>query len=110
MAKLKSSPGPMSLGPGETYFENDWPHGCKDLADQINLHRLQNLSGEPSPPDDGESASDGSIGNEENPQLEAFLTGTAICSGINLRELSVEDRARLMLQWAYSGSSTLWKF
>ena len=37
MANLKSSPGPMSLGPGETYFENDWPHGCKDLADQINL-------------------------------------------------------------------------
>ena len=81
------------------------------MAEQINLHRLKNLSGQTSEPDDVESASDDSIGYEENPRLEAFLAGKAVRSEISLRELSTEDRARfdasMAKEWAFNAVEVL---
>eukprot|EP00435_Cladocopium_sp_Y103_P058473 s1160_g20.t1 len=74
---------------GDAVQENDWPHGCEDLSDRLALRRLTDASEF----SDG-SLSDDSTGYAENPKLEAFLTGKAVRSEINLNDLSAEDRAK----------------
>ena len=72
---------------GEAVQENDWPAGCEDLSDRLAHRRLADASEHTD-----DSMSDDCY--EENPKLEAFLTGKAVRSEIDLNDLSVEDRAK----------------
>ena len=74
---------------GEAVQENDWPAGCEDLSDRLAHRRLADASEHTD-----DSMSDDSTCYEENPKLEAFLTGKAVRSEIDLNDLSVEDRAK----------------
>lgn len=74
---------------GEAVQGNDWPAGCEDLSDRLDLRRLADAS-----EFSDDSSSDDSTCYKENPKLEAFLTGKAVRSEINLNDLSAEDRAK----------------
>ena len=95
MRRVYEYPGP--------YFveENDWLDGCEDLAVSLKNKRLKRLM-------DDEEDDEEELHEEaglENPGHEAMLTGRAVKSEVNLKDLSQIDREKFDVSMAKEWAS-----
>ena len=81
--------------------ENDWLDGCEDLAVSLKNKRLKRLM-------DDEEDDEEELHEEaglENPHHEAMLTGRAVKSEVNLKDLSQADREKFDVSMAKEWAS-----
>ena len=94
--------GPYLVEQWQLDTENDWVEGCEDLGVSLKNRRLERLlDDEEDDDEDGELPEEATL---ENPHHEAMLTGKAVRSEVNLRDLNQADREKfdgsMAKEWA----------
>lgn len=84
--------------------ENDWLDGCEDLAVSLKNKRLKRLMRLMDDEEDDEEELHEEAGLE-NPHHEAMLTGRAVKSEVNLKDLSQVDREKFDVSMAKEWAS-----
>ena len=95
MRRVYEYPGPYLVE------ENEWLDGCEDLAVSLKNKRLKRLM-------DDEEDDEEELHEEaglENPHHEAMLTGRAVKSEVNLKDLSQIDREKFDVSMAKEWAS-----